>query len=745
MKDAAPIIEYLNPQDSARLTEIARACKAAARAVVLYPNGHPSVAATLGRIVDWTSNATLDAPQTIMVLPDTLVIDGKGAQKADSAIKELATLLHSHLIGQITIHPGGSADAWRQFLMMLARAPEDIRGEGGISRVWMTMAGRHVEIREIDYSEVLRERIGGIPAAWQDVVTNCLQGTGFDFDDESLQAFLGITDQMGGLTSLVASLDQRADASGVAVPQKTAAMLRMLRGIIEAVAKSQPERLDPMLADMAAAVSHLSPDMIMNLLEQGGGGEKGLTLMNQVVSKMSDGVIGQFVARNVIQDGTPSARLAQAFQTLAPSGDQRERSLNLARAEVAASPMGRAQGFDSVWTHMAGRLLAAYSDQPFVSRGYAAELSHVVQIEQVSDDPPERLTAWLGTVAPSALRSLDYTLLMDLLRIESNDERWSELVQPMIALLDDLFLVGDFDGAAGLVEVLVSAAKTESSSARRQQALIAIDTLAAGPMLYLMITHLGAIDDQQFEKVKSICVSMGEVLVRPLAEALAVEERERTRDRLSAILIGFGNVARRTVERLMNSQNPAVRRTAIQLMREFGGSSALPNLTELLSDAEPQVQQEAVQAILNIGIDRAYRVLTEALETGTDSTRELIMRVVGSVKNEQATPLLVYILQHLPQRRNLMSIYVRAVEALGALHDPAGIAPLQDALLRGVWSAPLMTYRRRTAAAAALARIGTPEAYQVLAEIAAGGPFLARRAARVYASDKPGATQAGAT
>src|SRR5207302_2592577 len=139
-------------------------------------------------------------------------------------------------------------------------------------------------------------------------------------------------------------------------------------------------------------------------------------------------------------------------------------------------------------------------------------------------------------------------LVLDLLRIESDDDRWAELVQPMTALLEDLFLVGDFEAAGGLVEVLVAATAPEGSTARRQQALIAIDTLAAGPMLYLIITHLATIDDARFERVKAICVSLGEVLVRPLAEALAVEERERTRDRLSAILLGFGNVARRTVE-----------------------------------------------------------------------------------------------------------------------------------------------------------------------------------------------------
>ncbi len=43
--------------------------------------------------------------------------------------------------------------------------------------------------------------------------------------------------------------------------------------------------------------------------------------------------------------------------------------------------------------------------------------------------------------------------------------------------------------------------------------------------------------------------------------------------------LAFGAVARRTIERLKNSANAAVRRTAIQLMRQFGGSDALPDLT----------------------------------------------------------------------------------------------------------------------------------------------------------------------
>src|SRR5690349_10812373 len=101
--DAPP----LAPEAAARLTEFARAMKAAARVVVLYPAAHPAVAATLGRIADLTSAANLPQPLRIRVLPDRLLVDDRTPARPDAALGELATLLHDHLIGELTIQPGG--------------------------------------------------------------------------------------------------------------------------------------------------------------------------------------------------------------------------------------------------------------------------------------------------------------------------------------------------------------------------------------------------------------------------------------------------------------------------------------------------------------------------------------------------------------------------------------------------------------------------------------------------------------
>jgi hypothetical protein len=357
-----------------------------------------------------------------------------------------------------------------------------------------------------------------------------------------------------------------------------------------------------------------------------------------------------------------------------------------------------------------------------------------VDVEQASDDPPERVSVWVDSVAASALRSLDLSLLLDLLRLEQDDDKWGALMAPVAHNLEDLLLVGDFDSAIELTAVLTGAATGTSSKERRQHAMIAIDMLVAGPMMRHIVTHLLSIDEPSFERVKAMCVSLGEVLVRPLAEALSSEERGRTRERLTAILLAFGAAGRRTIERLKASPNAAVRRTAILLMRQFGGVDALPDLTDLLNDSDSMIQREAVRAILSIGTEKAYRILEEALATGTERSRDSIMLAISMLRDERATPLFAYILRHI-DHRSLTSIYLRAIESLGALRDPEGIAPLVEALGKGEWWAPRRSAALRAASAGALARIGTPDAYSAL-ETAAEGSRRVRAAARPFLENR---------
>jgi hypothetical protein len=725
----------LAPEDTARLTDFARACKAAARAVMLYPDGHPAIAATLGRIVQVTSADSLPGSLRINVLTDGLLLDGRPPLRPDAAIAELAALLHDHLIGELTVNPGGDVEGWQKFLVLVGRPPEAVRAEGGIARLWSAMATRHVELREIDYAEVLRERRDGAAAGWRQVIANCLHGDAFDLDEEAARALLEAAGDSDKLEELINAVDMSATQEGRGIGQRAAALIRLLQGIVDTVSTKAPDQLEPAMQNLASAIGRLSPEMMVSLLSHRGGARGGTpAVVDTVVSHMSEGTIAGFVARNALAEGTSIDRVAQAFHSLVPDAHHRERLLTMAHDEVSESVLGTMPGFEGVWDQVAQKILTTYSDEPWVSEDYARELSSsrtkAIEVENVSDDPPERMIAWLGTVSTSELRKLDLTLMSDLLRIEDNPDRWAALMRPVVALIQDLLLVGDFQAASELLDVLAREARDTTAKERSQTALIAVDVLVSGSMMQHIVTHLANIDDAQFETVKTMCMSVGEVLIRPLAEALSAEERTRPRERLTAILIAFGSIGRREVEQLKSSPNAAVRRTAVYLLRNFGGSEALPELTELLADDEQQVQREAVRAILNIGTDEAYQVLQQALVGGTATSREAIMQSLGTVRDERAAPLFAYILRNVDHRGQLRSVYLRAIEALAALRDPTGVPALKDALYRGEWWAPVRTRLLRTAAAAALARIGTPEANEILDEAARTGSRGVRRAAR---------------
>ncbi len=102
------------------------------------------------------------------------------------------------------------------------------------------------------------------------------------------------------------------------------------------------------------------------------------------------------------------------------------------------------------------------------------------------------------------------------------------------------------------------------------------------------------------------------------------------------------------------------------------------------------------------------------------------------MRDERATPLFAYIIEHVDHRGPLKAVYLSAIESLGALKDSAGIAPLKDALRKGEWWAPRRTAALRHAAAAALGRIGTPDAIAALEEAITAGSRGMRAAARAH-------------
>ena len=90
----------------------------------------------------------------------------------------------------------------------------------------------------------------------------------------------------------------------------------------------------------------------------------------------------------------------------------------------------------------------------------------------------------------------DLQLLLDLLRIEEDPDRWRDVLEPAAAHVDDLVLLGDFESAVPLAQAI--ATRTRAARAAPTVApfaAAAVDRLAAGHLMQSMVGHLRTVDD----------------------------------------------------------------------------------------------------------------------------------------------------------------------------------------------------------------------------------------------------------
>ena len=225
---------------------------------------------------------------------------------------------------------------------------------------------------------------------------------------------------------------------------------------------------------------------------------------------------------------------------------------------------------------------------------------------------------------------------------------------------------------------------------------------------------------------------MGTAVVAPLAEVLSTEQDARSRRRLREVLLGFGASGREAVQQLMNATNWEVRRTAAYLLREFGGTEGLKELVPLLSDGEPLVRREAVQGLALNGSDEASALLLTALTTSTGKAKQTLASDVMGLRDRRAVPFFAFVLRRMDPAA-LPHVYASRDRV--DCRDRAGRGHRSRCRSRvRLQARPVVgavrTRRRRTTIAAALRKIGTPEAIEALRTAASSGPRGVRVAAR---------------
>lgn len=733
--------EPLGPEATAQLIELARTFKAAARAQTLYPPGHPALTQTLGRLERATAAATAGGPLVLGVLPGSLTVGARVPAKSDPAIGDFAALLHERAVGRLVLRGSLPQNALTAFLTLLARPPEELRAQGGIKQLWSVHSAPDIELDEIDYREVTRERGGAAaadtPTLWNSIIESCLEGRSADLDDTTRAALADLADNVDQLAAIMARVSSAPAGSGAGhMTAQSAALLRLFQQVAKAVGETDAAKVPGAMANLGAAALRLSPEVLLELVRNGRSLPGGPEMLGELGGHLDDHAIARFTAGAMILDGGASARIAEAFQTLVIGEERRRQVLSLAREQVAQSPLGAEMGFGELWKS-AEDMLLSYSDEKFLSDEYRSQLSaartRAAEVDRLQGDPPERIAGWVQTVSENELRALGVTLLLDLLRLESSEAAWQEGVKDAVALAEQLIVERHLDQALRLVREIASARGPDAAQPRGEAATAALEELATGAAIKAALARLKDLDENEYAVLRQLLQTFGPASVGALVEAVTGEHGQTgsAPRRLRELLIGFGAASRGALERLTRGGSPEMRRTAAFLLREIGGHESLRALAAMLTDSEPTVQREAVRAIVRIGNEHAYASLHEALVSGSSEARTIIMQAIGELQDERAVPLLVYLASHARGRRDLRHVLFSVVSDLGALGGAEAVRVLRDLLWARQWWAPRRTRATRAAAASALRRIGTPEAMAELRRAVTEGGRGVRQAAKL--------------
>lgn len=754
MAEATP----LPSEQSRSVSALARVLAAGARTRAMYPAGHPAVTSAAARclraIADACGGQTLElgvTPESIIVgrdpgpnSPEGLRCGGSanpeglryGASGGDAAA-EAAAWLHQRDVIRMTFRPDTPPGAVEALLTLLAEDPAAVRRKGGPAAAWQSLGHGAITIEQIDFTHVLDDAGPESPARAKDDIWHSIVRAVLDrrraLDDAGQQRLFEIASDIlaiGDLARDVMAPNCTPDGSPLLTSQ-AAAVIAAYRHLVAAVDVMAPERRAEVLRNLASATAALDPHIVMQVFSAADAdGQAGgpLDLPRAVAAAMDDAQVAQLLATALAVDGQATGRLASVFGTIAPDDERRRRVLGLTRSIVEASPRGQQADFGTLWTTME-ELLLSYDERSFVSASYRAGLDQVgARAEALAADVPPELAALVATLEEDSVRRLSVVLLLDLLALERDAGRASELARDLSAVAEDLLLAGEHARARD-VAVALAARAADRASAASEGARFALEALVHTTAFHEAMEHLGELDDPGILPLVELCEAVGPAATAALLPLLDAETPTRAGERAARIVAGYGAPAVSRLALLLASPHWYSRRNAALLLGEIRAPEAVALLQPLLRSGDPRVTQAAVRALSAIDDPAAARSVHTALRAASGDARQAVVSALVAERDPRVVPLLARILDESDAIGHDHDVVLEALGAVGVLRGDAAVPAVDRVMRRTRWFARPKLRAVKTASVRALRQIGTPAASAALSRAAADGDRLLRRVA----------------
>jgi HEAT repeat protein len=672
LRESMSQASQLSPELARGLLQLARALLAAARNWTLYPPEHPTVAASISRLSDAIRQSTLGAIFSIGITPETLMVESTPADSSQSSIAEAAALLHDRDLLRMTFIGDVPPEAVHALLRLLSLDPAERRRRGGPAVIWAAESQPTLVLEQIDYEKVLARDEGDVPepakrdALWQSIVTSIAGGQTAMFDQlsqERLLAIAGSPRDIGALASAVVAPKCGMDGSPM-ITSQAATVLAAYRHLAGIVSVMSPDRVPEVMNNLATASLQLDPHVVMQVLQTEDDPKSVLSIVKGLGAAFDDAKVAQLLATALALEGQASDRLATIFNTIAPDEDRRRRVMTLTRSLLSETDFGKAGQFQTIWSSME-ELLVSYNDKPFVSETYRASLDGIggrAERMAVADLPPE-ITEWMTSLGQDNVRGLSVQLLIDLLAIEEDSARATEIARDMEALSEDLLMAGAYDDTQQVTQALAARA-TAKSAIGRDACRQALDQLGESLAMRETASIIGDVDEQAWKAIRSIVTTVGPSSIEALRPMVAVEDGGIASTRASETIVGFGKPAISRLAPLIGDSRWFAQRAGAILLGTIGSAEVVPLLQPLLRKSDPRVTQATVAALGKVDDPSAARAIQTVLRAATGSTRRAVVDALVVDRDPRVVPMLVRILA---ESEPLAKDHDVVLEAIGAL------------------------------------------------------------------------------
>jgi hypothetical protein len=723
----------LSPELIRQSIALARALSAGARNWAQYPPEHPAVAPSADPLSEAIKQSTSGAAFAFGVTAQTLLVAGLPLPE-EQPVVEAARLLHDRDILELTFLGDPPVEALHAMLTLLSTPADDLRRDGGPALRWDSTGHASILIAQIDYERILEDRDVETPAdrrddIWQSIVNAIVMGR-TAFDESQQQRLLEISGNVrdiGDLANAAAAPKCSLDGSPLITTQ-AATVLAVFRHLAGMVNVMQPGRVQDVMRNMAAATSMLDPHVVLQMMQADEGMED-TPIISAIAASFDDGKVAELLATAMSRDGKVTARLAQAFDTIAPDEDRKRRVLKQAHSMLSEQDFGKAGQFKAVWSSME-TLLLNYDETPFVSSAYQVSLDGASARAEIlaSRDLPAELTAWIDTIGEHNVRMLSVVLITDLLRLEDNPARAADITRDMLTLQDDLFMAGDFDSALLVIRELRQASSGKVAPAEARAALAAAGESAG---LRDAAAMMGDFDEKARTVFTECCALVGPTSVRAFYPSLSSEHDTPAYRQARELVATFGAAAVPHLVGLADDERWFTQRNAAALLGMTRSATAIPTLQALLRRSDPRVLRAAVSALAGIDDPAATRAIQTVLRAASGTARAAVVEALVAEHDPRVIPMLARILGETDPFGPDHQIVLDALSAVRQLGHEHAVPAVTAVMRRKKFLLGRAKARAfKAASVQALLAIGTPTATAALDEAARTGDGVLKRVVR---------------